>query len=393
MSKSRKKSNKTLFIIIAGICILSLIAEGMLLAGVFSKKKPAEKNAEEPSEVTKAAEVTKEPTPEPTEAPPKDTITVWREVKSVMNEGGMEYPLSEVEYDENGNETRRVTYDKADIDSEVISVYDKENRVTSRETKKYYSWGGGQDVGRFEDRYTYYDNGDLKEVVSRMSGATGLNVSKTEYTYDEQHRKTSEKQYLDTDVDEYSLSTYEYNDNGKIALYHRVNSDGTDEWVTHYEYDSKGNCTREYGGGGSEGHNSQTVFTYDSNSNLIREVFYYNAEIISAMEYRYDNAGRMIQKFHGNAPSDNTDHYNTRNTYEYSDNGRLIRQKEYYGTSTIISDIGYEYDENGCVAKEIHYNPDGTVAGVAVYEYQAFELPLERLTEKELEWLAREQGQ
>ena len=41
MSKSRKKSNKTLFIIIAGICILSLIAEGMLLAGVFSKKKPA----------------------------------------------------------------------------------------------------------------------------------------------------------------------------------------------------------------------------------------------------------------------------------------------------------------------------------------------------------------
>ncbi|MBO4324792.1 MAG: hypothetical protein J5845_05285 [Lachnospiraceae bacterium] len=394
MSKRKSKRNKTIFFVIAGICVLALIAEGLLLAGVFSKKKNPEKKGEkEPAEVTKPVEVTKEPTEEPTKEPPKDTITVWREKKSTMYEGDKEYPLSEVEYDENGNETRRVTYSGTDLDSEVVSTYDQENRITRRETRKIYSWGGGQDASLFLDLYTYYENGDLKETVSRMSGAVGMNESKTEYTYDEMHRKTSEKQWLDTSLEEYTIATYEYNTIGKIALYQRVNSDGTDEWVTHYEYDSKGNCIREYGGSNSEGNSSQTLYTYDSKGNKIREVYYYNDQIISALEYQYDNAGRMVQKFYGNAPSDNLDHYNTRYSYEYSDNGRLLRQTEYYGITAVLSDIGYEYDENGCVAKEINYESDGSVKSTAVYEYQAFELLPSQLTEREREWLAREQGQ
>lgn len=78
----------------------------------------------------------------------------------------------------------------------------------------------------------------------------------------------------------------------------------------------------------------------------------------------YDNQGRKIEQIEYASYGQKW-----RETYEYGDNGRIVREVEYDDRDKPKSVKVYEYNTDGSKKKQYKYNPNGKLETVKIFEY------------------------
>lgn len=78
----------------------------------------------------------------------------------------------------------------------------------------------------------------------------------------------------------------------------------------------------------------------------------------------YDNQGRKIEQIEYASYGQKW-----RETYEYGDNGRIVREVEYDDRDKPKSVKVYEYNTDGTRKKQYKYNPNGKLETVKIFEY------------------------
>lgn len=144
---------------------------------------------------------------------------------------------------------------------------------------------------------------------------------------------------------------WEYNTEGQVTAEKRINSDNGDL------IDS-------------------TVYTYDSNGNVIRED-YPDRDEAEWTEYHYDDKNRLIEEIKGHTGFDGKRTNDVQTVYSYYDDGTLHEEHHYQGDGTDMQETSYLiYDSLGRIIKNSGgINVDGRVqggfnAGLVFTEYE-----------------------
>ncbi len=174
------------------------------------------------------------------------------------------------EYDKNGNEIKVSLYDgRGNLLSRGVYKYDDEgNRI---EENLYESSGTLQ----LKSISTYGDHGDMLQTDYYNSDGKGLSV-KT-YEYDQKGNRTKEvTRLLEYDVDYEKIDVYTYDDDGNVvekAMY------GPEEhlllrWV--YEYDERGGKVKEtcYRGDSVDDIDHRYIYTRNASGDVLENVYY-----------------------------------------------------------------------------------------------------------------------
>ena len=138
---------------------------------------------------------------------------------------------------------------------------------------------------------------------------------------------------------------YTYDSNGnktKYVYYYQNELSSTDE----YTYDSNGNMTKREHTNSSGDTTYSYVYTYDSKGNRTKIVYTYSDGSKTTYEYTYDSRDNVTKEVR-------TDKKGSRTTYEYTYDSRANLTKEVYtysdGSKTTTE---YTYDSHGNVVKE-----------------------------------------
>lgn len=199
-------------------------------------------------------------------------------------------------------------------------------------------------------KYTDEGNTDLRTV--------GVGDQKwMEFDYD--NDLTNNQQVVTVNESLYQR-TNKYNQRNQLE--NITYTQGTGKTLEYlYKYDGSGNILEE------RNEKGVTYFTYDKNSQLIKEVL----PDKTTNNYRYDEVGNRIESTNGSKTNSYT--YNTANQitnkngkdYKYDDDGNLLQDETYkyeynsLGYQTRVTDLQgkevarYEYDEGGLRTKKI----------------------------------------
>lgn len=109
---------------------------------------------------------------------------------------------------------------------------------------------------------------------------------------------------------------------------------------------------------------SRTIYTYDTDGNIIKEDFYYNDRLRHYTEYEYDENGIMISDTNY-TNLDNGEVHEIRTEYIYNDNGILSAKQTYQNGHESYSHH-YEYDEQDRLIKDTSY---GRINSYCSYSY------------------------
>lgn len=294
-------------------------------------------------------------------------------------------------YDENGNETECVNYDKnGDIESRSVYEYDEsgkqtkhteyeeDGRVKSKIQTEYDSYGNviseiydTKSIKREYDgqgneiKVEHYDDAGkltakiLKEydASNNQTGyaeydAAGNSVEKWEREYDMNGNETKYVHYDGVSVDD--SWERECDKNGNEIKRIGYDSDGSISYIWEYEYNENGTAVKF----------ERIIFGDDE------------AEDVCEWAYGYDEAGREIEYetiFHDN--NGNISFYHKRE-YEYNDYGKPIRYYEI--TENPEGSDGYAwdrvYDENGNEVMFSFYDDKEVLSYRSMTEYNENDL-------------------
>lgn len=416
--KKKRTERKWIYLLLA-VCAAALIGEGLLLAGVFSRKKPKKTATDTPTVTPEDIVITPSVTVSEPVVQPKQEVRIWRPVQSSIDEDEESYKLFDIRYDERGNVIERITYlDNREELERVLYFYDGEDRLVKTEeyTRDYEAKRLHEDP-TVETRQ-YDANGNLVRT-ERKPAFGGESVTRSDYTYDDAHHLLTETHYQavpmysSSGFGQATCTEYEYNSAGKRskevrqAGWYQAYGDNAWEYTPHepekyewectYEYDGGGNCVSENGKDLDTGVLSTVIRTFDKEGHILSERREYTADGETHGEisfaYGYDVNGLLIAEYTNTHPDDPADPYTHKSEYTYGEKGRKIRCKSTFIDGTFMEDIEYRYDENGMVSEEIRYTKNGAVNSIRTNRYQEFLLPYEKLTEEERDWWEREQGQ
>ena len=191
--------------------------------------------------------------------------------------------------------------------------------------------------------------------------------------FDENNNLILEKLDPNTDGDhprnrEYS---YEYNDDGTIAVMTLSNSYGN-SYKTYYEYNSDGTINKETLYTNDELYNT-SVYTYDEHSNPVRKEITYIGRIVGEVnvhvlsyEYEYDSDGRISVK---KEFMDND--LKSTESYTYDANGNTASLEAQYANLDFNILRKYTYNsENRLIKEEISTSDEETT--YIEYEYEFY---------------------
>ncbi|MBO4484602.1 MAG: RHS repeat protein [Lachnospiraceae bacterium] len=394
MTQSRKKKGVSRKYFVAGILALVtivVVAEVLLITGVFSKKDkkdnkdtnkvtPTEAVAKQPTE---KVEITQTPTPDP------GLVTVYRESRRYFEYTGSPYVGVVMSYDAAGRMTEYVEMDHVGTEySHVRYEYDDAGRLV-KTTRIDTDGSIYETVTR-----TYNEAGKVVEIIYRPSENQHIAPEREIFEYNGKGQLIREAMYgIEPEILEYEI-TYQYNEAGLQTDHYWHSAYGDDREHYRYEYDNAGHQVLSAKEQEDGSYKTSTEKKYDARGNVILDVLYdeYGQWVATRM-YDYDEAGRMTAKYDMASEDQNPDNYSTKTVYEFGEKGRPIRETMVYRDGGILSDEGFFYDENGCLREDVHYHDDGSVSGTIRYEYMAFSIPYEDLTEEDLIWYNREHGQ
>lgn len=173
-----------------------------------------------------------------------------------------------------------------------------------------------------------YDKNGNEIKVSVYNGGGNL-VRRRVYKYDNKGNQIEENLYESSGILQLkSISTY--GDHGDILQTNYYNSDGKWFSVKTYEYDHKGNKTKE-----------------------VTRLLEYDVDYEKVNVYAYNDDGNMVEK----AMYGLEEHLLLRWVYEYDERGRKVRETCYRGDSVDDLDYRYIYTRNasGDVREHVYY--------------------------------------
>ncbi len=316
---------------------------------------------------------------------PEELETVWliSRVGTVDAEGNKEFGMV-LSYDENGNITKK-TYEASYI------IYEYEDGQCVKESS--YSEDG---TLRQYNIIRCDEKGNYLELASYMADGTEL-AGRYKWKYDKDGNLVEEVWTMSPAQERY----YRFDEKGrKIEEGARENGEELYSYIT--EYDEKGNVTRfgdtryinTYNEDGKlikvTERNGQTetyeTYEYDENGRLVRNTeYYYDGEMSSTKEYEYSDDGRCIKEYKSSAQE------GTYNVYELDEKGNCIKESS-YENGELDSSFLYSYDKKGNfigVAEDY----SGYNGATEIYEYISVKVPPEKAKqlrirqEFEKEWM------
>ncbi len=292
----------------------------------------------------------------------KDMIPVETDLVSAIYEDGE--LDNKYEYDERGNITHRVNYEKnGEVFSEENKIYDEMDNVI----RSVYTVNGKVSANDFE--YKYDKNGNILLKLSKEDG----DEYSYKYKYDKKGNRT---EYILTENGIVQSHTKtKYDDKGSIIKEDMYSRTGALVGTTVYEYDEKGNNTLSvFTYNGDE--RQRSVYTYDENGNLIEYVYYDEDGEGSREKYFYDEKGyqtEWISLFQGE--------FSSRYTYEYNEKNQLVKESyfEFENDTEPFYTEEYVYNEKGLLVESIYRNKSDKNATKITYEYITVTIPAYRV--------------
>lgn len=188
------------------------------------------------------------------------------------------------------------------------------------------------------------------------------------YEFDDDGRLALAKAWM-SDGKESETTVYTYDDHGRCISYVRTNAEGAVTYRRENEYDAKGNMVRYLAYNGNDEICDRVDYQYDKRGNLIKETYYsyYEGEHVSYwIEYEYDKNGNRTHESSYNADG--------KRTYEviqqYDKKGNLVSKSRYtdsYGPFP-YQKVEYEYDSNGALRTETEYSDSSEHISIIEYD-------------------------
>ncbi len=134
-----------------------------------------------------------------------------------------------------------------------------------------------------------------------------------------------------------------------------------------YEYDAKGNITKELSFHLNETPMSHFEYQYDDKNNLVKTTCYdeNDGTVSWYCEQKFDENNNLI--YYAEHDSDGT--ISSKYTYEYNDKGQKVKEFCYEDGQEPVSMVEYTYDSHNNPLTAVTLN-DGVVYWNTVYEYQ-----------------------
>lgn len=230
-----------------------------------------------------------------------------------------------IEFDENGNETRKETYFGPDeLESKIVATYDEKGLLI--EEINY-------DESNEETNRTFVErDSEGRPVKTTLSYADG---SKT-------------------------FKTYLREDDGKLITMTEISDEGEFESKEKVKLDNDGNVIERTHYNENDEIADQHKFEFDENHNIVHEITYHGQTLVSESKNFYDDAKNLIKRIILNANGETIDWA----IYTYDEKGKLTEQQ--YGDHTLYK---MQYNEKGMVVTEQKVNAMGMVDYNKEYVY------------------------
>ena len=447
-------NRKKLLFISGSVLGAALIVWVILIAGIFRNGKTPEKKDSSEKEMTgkKSGESTEK-------KPEEEFYEVYRMTGnySVTDDGKTKTPVVLYSYDKDGNILKETLYSEGNLVQESAYSYDKSGNLTvmteydakgnvlhrydytydrdGRRILETSSNGQGDVTETIESEY--WSNGNLKKsTLSYTEAAIVISEYRSICSYNEAGMLTEKEVHYDGGNVESIICDYDAQNRilKELATYNDVERERSE-----YEYQADRITERYYEYGLPvrtyvkntddqilelyeylEGKEYLSVSnTYDDSGKVLKRTnFGIEGKEIGGTDYSYDEHGNLIEKKEFSAYRSSI-YMSERNTYEYDESNRLIKENgsyysidagEYHsyeryfqnGLQTAyfafdsqkmkVSEDHYEYDEHGNLIAKSSWN-QGLIPAEFAYEYQMFRVPKSRLTDEEIEKLGlTEQG-
>lgn len=240
--------------------------------------------------------------------------------------------------------------------------------------------------------YDYDEDGKLiSKTSNNIYGTVDAKKGVTEYIYNENGQIAQIKRPCTMDYVKNDYDTFIYNEDGKLAgKYSFFNNRITG--YTEYEYGENGNCTQEFNVFPGERIMDTTHYEYDENGVILSSVtrnsnweetgsetyenglltdMYYTSSCcneIRSYTYEYDSEGKMTKRTHLDSEEVDEEGLLTGKKvplstfFTYDENGVLIStesENNPYPTT-------YEYFDNGNIIRTTYYYDDGSIQDIEV---------------------------
>ncbi|MBW6490504.1 MAG: hypothetical protein K0B15_04835 [Lentimicrobium sp.] len=248
--------------------------------------------------------------------------------------------ISEIFYDEDGNETERITYSPSgDVEEYIITKYEKgqpieeilelEGEVAERTTREF------DDSGVLLREFRHYQDGEPDEIS---------------YVYE--NGKPVQKVVTDSDGEEGEKYTWHYVD-GKILKEESFDEYGTTDFIKTYTYSGSGLLEETEEIRVSNGEQSRLVSLYDEKGNMVQEKRY---DARGNLRVRITTA--MGDNNHPAQTEEETILGKTISVFGWDEHGNNTKLTEQTAEGEVISVIERNYDESGLVqATEVKMEP------------------------------------
>jgi hypothetical protein len=187
----------------------------------------------------------------------------------------------------------------------------------------------------------------------------------------------------------YLTTVINYDTNGKITEEIHFDKGNKLSYRDQFTYNEYGDMVEEKRTQNDRESSQKTVYFYDSNRKLIKEIKSINTDVttdVSHAYYTYDSRGRLIR-------ADFENSFTTRHEYVYDKNNKL-KSKIYYnkdgskdienfdekGNKKGEKHNSYKYDEKNNIIEEIHDYPYGVSKFTFEYKYNELGNWIERKT-------------
>lgn len=283
-------------------------------------------------------------------------------------------------YDENGKMLTEKYYEADGNNNLLISyeyLYNANGKIVTETYYKSEEQEDGTVVSVADEKYeNHYDrNGYLVteihyEVKIREDGSI-INqfIDQYAYTYDENYKLLTER-YFDIEQNIIYLSyeyTYDTNGNTVSEVYYTFDSDSNEgkpdeKYVYTYFEDNKLNTETYYKANGTADFFITSQNTYDTDSNIVSEVYYVQKEqdgaivdvITERITREYEN-NRLVSEISEKRDNDTlVNHEKT--CYDYDDKGTITSQNDYqwlYDTWCRVYGESYTYNGYGNITGKV----------------------------------------
>lgn len=170
-----------------------------------------------------------------------------------------------------------------------------------------------------------------------------------------------------------SAVTFEYDENGRLVKQTEYNKGEIfQSWDYKYDGDSIQKSESYFYNGASTEPSMIDKYEYDEKGNVTKEASYKmdgSLIIENKSEYEYDNEGNILSKTTTDSAGGEY-----KEVYQYADDGKVASMTHSHQDGGVMTEDRkeeYEYDENGYLVKEIHYL-DGEKRTISTFEYDEY---------------------